>query len=290
MIIYLNGQFVDGRSASVSVWDAGFLFGEGVFTTLRLYRGQAPDLPDHWQRLQQQSSQLEIPFPLGLDQTRRIVANLVQKNNHSTIDTRLRITLTRGGNPEHPLPISPSSASTPTVMLALTPLPSDHDDLNRQGIAAITLGPEYLRGHFPALKSLNYLPSLLALREARNRGCSEAIILSESKVITEGAVSNIFLIQDNEIQTPADDGRILAGRTRSRVLDLAAEKGLICRESALTEKDLNQADEVFLCNSIREVVPIIRINGKPVGPGNPGPLTLQILGWYRQALDSGEST
>jgi D-amino acid aminotransferase len=284
MIIYLNGTFTDDRSASVSIWDAGFLFGEGVFTTLRLYKGIPIDLAGHWLRLKNQSATLDIPFPMSLEEISGIVATLVQKNDLAGSDSRLRLTLTRGGNPDQPIPVVPLPDSPPTFLATLTPLSSSLDEEILRGIPVITLGPKFLRRHLPEVKSLNYLPSLLALREARKCGCAEAIILGEDDRLTEGAASNLFLVSDEVLTTPAADGCILPGQTRQRVLDLASKANISCREQTLTKKDLASADEVFLCNSIREIVPVIRIDNSPVGKGNPGPVTLQILALFRQAM------
>ncbi len=286
MIVYLNGNFVDAHQASISIWDAGFLYGEGLFTTLRLNNGIGPDLESHWKRLAAQAAELAIPFSPSLNETQLIVANLVQKNQLEKCASRLRITLTRGGEMDYPLPISTSREHASTLLLTLTPLPNGFDDELADGIKVITLGSDYARHCRPDLKSLNFLPSLLALREARHRQCQEAIMLDEEGLITEAALSSVFVIRSSIIFTPRNNGRILAGCTRKIILDLTSENGLTCREEDLARKDLETAQEVFLCNSIRGIVPVISIDDQPVGQQLPGPVTMQIRRLYNQAMHS----
>ncbi len=284
MIVYLNEKFVEEEYAHISIWDAGFLHGDGVFTTMRLYQGHAPDLEAHWQRLSQQAQALAIPFPLTIEEMKGIAAHLVHQNGIRKTDARLRITVTPGGDPENALPITPGNDQRPTVLMTTSPLPASIDLAGEQGIAVIALGPEFKRSHFPRLKSLNNLPSLRALREARSRGCTEAVIMDQDGFLTEGAVSNIFLVKEGKLFTPADNGAILAGHTRRRIIALANQFGLPCREMNLTRLDLEKADEVFLCNSIRQVVPVIRIDDQQLGDGRPGPTTRRIRSWYDTAI------
>jgi len=286
MIVYLNGNFVDAHQASISIWDAGFLYGEGIFTTLRLDNGMGLDLECHWKRLATQAAELAIPFSPSFQETQVIVANLVHKNQLGKCASRLRITLTRGGGMDYPLPISTTRGDASTILLTLTPLPKGFDDELAGGIKVITLGSEYARHCRPDLKSLNFLPSLLALREARHRLCQEAIMLDDEGLITEASLSSVFVIQSSIIITPRNNGRILAGCTRKIILDLASENRLTCREDDLDRKDLETAEEVFLCNSIRGIVPVISIDDQPVGQQLPGPVTMQIRRLYNQARHS----
>jgi branched-chain amino acid aminotransferase len=284
MIVYLNGKFVEEKLAHISIWDAGFLFGEGIFTTLRLYQGVAHDLEAHWNRLQHQARFLDIPCPLALEETSSITTTLVNQNGLQKTDSRLRITLTRGGDPDNPLPVALSSGQPPTILLTIKPLPASIDEMGKKGIAAIILGPEFLRAHYPQLKSLNYLPPLLALREARNHGCCEAIVLDEKGLVTEGAASNVFMVKNGQMWTPANTGNILPGLTRQRVIDIAGQNNLTCIEKELNRDDLENADEVFLCNSIRQIIPVIGLGDTLMGDGLPGPITRQISAWYNTAM------
>ena len=272
--------------ASISIWDAGFLFGEGVFTTLRLYNGKPLDLACHWSRLTHQAGELSIPLMVPLPQIQSIVKELAAKNQLEFCDSRLRITITRGGNADQPMPITPNADQEPTILMTISPLPEGFDAEMSSGINVITLGPEFTRHSRPDLKSLNYLSSVLAMREARQQTCSEAIVFDEKGFITEAAMSSVFLCHSSEIFTPPNNGNILDGRTRKSVIHIARENGLSCEEKNLTRADLESASEVFLCNSIREIVPVIIIDDQPVGQQRPGPITVQMRHWYRAALHS----
>ena len=284
MIVYLNDKFLDENLASVSIRDAGFLYGEGVFTTLRLYQGCAPDLDKHWLRLRNQTQILGIPFPLTLEEAGSIVTDLVARNAVQSSDARLRITVTRG---ESPFSFNPESQQLPTILLTVTPLPSAFDQANIQGVSVISLGCEFLRTHLPQLKTLNCMSSLLAMREAQSKSCPEAFVFDEHDLLTEGAVSNVFIVKDGSLLTPADDGRILAGITRQKVMALAGNHQIACTEKALTRQDVQKADEVFFCNSIRQIVPVIRLDENQVAAGLPGPLTVKISSWYMTDVTEG---
>ncbi len=286
MIVYLNGTFVDDKKASISVWDAGFLFGEGVFTTLRLNNGVPLDLKSHWARLARQARELAIPFATTEQELRNIVGILVEKNHLENFPARMRITLSRGGDPDQPLPLSPDPTMTPTLLLTLSPLPTGFDDEFAKGIEVITLGPEYVRRCLPHLKSLNFLPSLIALREARRLMCNEAIIFNDAGFVTEAAVSSVFICRKKEIVTPKNNGNILAGCTRQMILDLTGKNEIHCREDDISRGDLETSTEVFLVNSIRGVVPVCKIDGHTVGGPGPGPVTENIRRWYLQAMHS----
>jgi len=284
MIIYLNRKYLPAHQACISIDDAGFLYGEGVFTTLRLYRGQPVDLTGHWQRLQHQGQLLDINLPLSEEEIFLIVQELVKQNELLETDARLRITLTPGSQPAQAIAEPQVPNISPTLLITVTPLPQSINQANQQGIAVITLGPDFIRGNQPSLKSLSFLASKTALRQAHNSGCSEAIMADAQGNLTEAALSNVFLVQDNRLLHPLNDGRILAGRTRQWVLRLAAENGLDCTEQNLTLIDLKNSDEVFLCNSIREILPVVNIDGIQVGDGQPGNITKHIQQLYGQDI------
>lgn len=276
MIVYLNKSFLPDQEATLSIADGGFLHGDGVFTTLRLYQGRAPDLPGHWQRLLEQGQVLDLNLPMTWETARNAVTELVALNHLENVDARLRITLSRGAALGQP----------PTLLMVPEDLPRTLDHDQRQGIAALTLGPNYLRTWRPDLKSLNYLPSLMALREAHKQGCGEAIILTENRQLVEGAVSNVFLVHDGKLLTPAACGQLLAGRTRSHLLALAISLGLGVHETELDRDDLENAAEVFVCNSVREVVPVVSLDGRPVSGGQPGTITRRLARSYRRLMET----
>ena len=277
MIVYSNGRYHREEEPAVTLGNGGFLHGNGVFTTLRLYRGQAIDLPDHCTRLKEHGSRLGLNLPRAREGVTEwlaeVIAELGRQNHSLQQDLRLRIPLTHQ-----------EGCSDGFLSLVTGPLPTDLDLWQTEGIPTITLGPDFQRTILPRFKTLNYLPSVLALRSAAAAGCPEAIICDANGGLLEGAVSNLFLVRQGVLMTPEDDGRILPGLTRARVLDLARNLGLETRETPLFRDDLLLADEAFLTNCVRQVVPVTSCDGRAVGPGSPGAMTSKILREYQEGL------
>jgi branched-subunit amino acid aminotransferase/4-amino-4-deoxychorismate lyase len=281
MIVYLNGKYVDATQARISVWDGGYLYGDGIYTTLRLYRGRPADLAAHYERLQNQAAELNLPLTLSPTDFREIAVHLAEVNDLTDEDGRLRITLSRGGSFENPLPLENLQQIPPTVLFTLAPLPAELENWRAQGIAAVTLDAAFARGNFPTLKSLNSLATLRALRQAAAAGCQEAILTDATGGLLEGAISNLFLVAGDHLLTPACGGNFLAGRTREHILAIAGREGIEVREKALDRRHLEAACEVFMASSVREVLPVISIDGVPVGDGKPGDFTRRLQALYR---------
>lgn len=287
MVVYLNGRYVDAREAMVSAWDGGYLYGDGVYTTLRLYGGRPLDLPAHLGRLRRHAAALELAVPLADEAFAAVIGRLAEANGLAGSggpaggDGRLRITVSRGGDPDDPLPLRDLARLAPTVLLTLSPVPPAFAQWAQDGIAACLLEPGSGRGNLPHLKTLNGLPALLAQRQAAARGCQEALLLSEDGHLLEGAVSNLFVVRDGRLATPAGADGLLAGRTRERVLALAAAAGLACEPCRLLPADLLGADEAFTAGSVREILPVVAVDGVPIGDGRPGPLTRRLQAAYR---------
>jgi branched-chain amino acid aminotransferase len=284
MQVYLNGQYIDAAEAHVSVWDGGYLYGDGIYTTLRLYAGRPLDLPAHLERLRRHAAALELPVPLSDEQTGTIIEALVAANGLRDHDGRLRITISRGGDPDDPLPLRDLGRLTPTILFTLAPVPASLAEWAQGGIRACLLEPGSARGNLPHLKTLNGLPALLAQRQAAARGCQEAILVSDDGRLLEGAVSNLFLAKDGCLATPAGAEGLLAGRTRERVLALAAGLGLACERRRLLPDDLRGADEAFTASSVREILPVVAVDGAAIGDGRPGPLTRRLQAAYRKLV------
>ncbi len=284
MIVYLNGQFVDAEKAMIPVWDGGFLYGDGVYTTLRLYGGRPVDLPAHFLRLKTHAAALELPLPLTEADFHDIARRLAAGNDLESTDGRMRITISRGGGPDNPFPLKGLETIAPTVLVTLTPVGPEPDQWQKEGIPVITLDASYARGNSPELKTLNSLATLRALRRAAAEGCIEAILSDSEGQLLEGAISNLFLVASDKLLTPAQSGGFLAGRTRERILAIAAAENITVREKDLDRRHLEAACEVFMASSVREVVPVISIDGKAVGNGLPGEVTRRIQDRYREAI------
>lgn len=289
MIVYLDGQYRDSRTASVSIWDGGFLYGDGVYTTLRLYRGRPLDLAAHAERLRRHAAALDLRLPADRAGLADIIAELVARNGYRGRDARVRITVTRGADPDRPLPLDRLDEIHPTLLVTVGPLPPDLAAWQRAGIAAICLPEGFARGNLPALKTLNAVTSVLAQRRAAAAGCVEAILTGPDGRLLEGAVSNLFLVRAGVVSTPAADaGAFLAGRTRERVIAICRMLGRPVREEHLLATDLAGADEAFVASSVREILPVVRVDGRNVGDGAPGPVTRAVQAAYADAIAAAD--
>lgn len=285
MIVFLNGQFLDSAAATISVWDGGYLYGDGIFTTLRLYRGVPLDMDSHWGRLRDQSRALELPMPIDRDTLEATIVELAARNGLARADGRVRVTVSRGGSADNPLPLTNLSRIRPTLLVTLAPLPADLARWHAEGIAVITLDESFSRGNVPELKTLNTLPSVLAQRRAAAAGCPEAILTGPQGILLEGAASNLFLVSSGNLLTPAVGAGFLAGLTRGKILALAAELGIEVREKLLDLRHLEAACEVFVVGSVREVVPVVAVDGRSVGDRAPGPVTRRLQAAYRSSME-----
>ncbi|MBK8166340.1 MAG: aminotransferase class IV [bacterium] len=284
MLVYLNGDYLPADQARVSAWDGGFLYGDGVYTTLRLYGGRPLDLRAHLERLRRHADALSLPVPPTDTEFAAVIAHLAEANGLAATDGRLRITVSRGGDPEDPLPLRDLGRLNPTVLLTLAPVPPAFAAWARDGIAACLLEPGSARGNLPHLKTLNGLPALLAQRQAAARGCQEAVLVSEDGRLLEGSVSNLFLAKAGRLSTPAGTDGLLAGRTRERVLALAAQLDVPCERRSLLPADLLGADEAFTASSVREILPVVAVDGVAIGDRQPGPLTRRLQEAYRELV------
>jgi branched-subunit amino acid aminotransferase/4-amino-4-deoxychorismate lyase len=288
MFAYQNGKYVDTTDAVVSVWDGGFLYGDGIYTTLRLYGGRPVDLAAHYRRLQSHAEALDLPLPLTETDFLDIALELAAANGLAAVDSRMRITVSRGGDPETPLPLTDLAAIEPTVLVTLTEIPAELERWKNKGIPVVTMDASFARGNFPELKTLNSLATVRALRRAAASGCPEAILTDEAGCLLEGAISNLFLVSAGSLLTPVRCGNFLPGRTRELILDIAAREGITVREKSLELRHLTAACEVFMASSVREVLPVISIDGALVGDGSPGDTTRRIQDRYRHVILAGD--
>jgi len=287
VIVHINGNYLDDREASVSIWDGGFLYGDGIYTTLRLYGGRPLDLPAHHARLRRHAADLDLPVPVDLASLEAIILQLAGRNGYADRDGRVRVTITRGADPERPLPLDRLETITPTLLVTLAPLPADLAAWQRDGIPVVCLPEGYARGNLPHLKTIGGITSLLALREAARAGCPDGILTGPGGRLYEGAVSNLFVVSGGQVSTPTAGAGFLAGRTRERVLGICGELSLPASEADLTRTHLVSADEAFLASSVREILPVVRVDGQTVGDGRPGPLTRAVQEAYRKKIAAG---
>ncbi|MBC8423065.1 aminotransferase class IV [bacterium] len=285
MIIFLNGKYCDADEARISLFDGGYLYGDGMFETIRLYAGRPFDLSGHLERLGRNLEALGYAYRPSPRELADVIAQLVRRNGLDGRDARGRLTVSRGGGPGDPLPLTDHGSLQPTVSVFLQPLDPALARWQRDGIGVLSMRAGFQRGDFPHLKTLNYLTTVTALRLAHAAGCQEALLVDGENRVLEGATSNVFVVAGGTLLTPPLELGLLAGRTRDMVLAHANAAGLSCREAPLTIRDLCAADEAFLCGSVKEIVPVVAVDGSPVGDGTPGPVTRRLQKEYRRGVE-----
>ena len=276
--VYLNGEIVPAADAKISVFDGGFLHGVGLFETMRTYNGVAFRYDAHIERLTTSAKALGLPLRDDLSAWKRGLDDLLSANGLR--DARVRITYS-AGSVRRPTDV----AAEPTVLIVAAPFepyPSDHYD---KGVG-VTITDWRQGRHDPLCghKTLTYFARLLSLQEAIRRGCSEPIWFTTENLLAEGATSNVFVVKANVVKTPPLDTPILAGVSRAVAIECATAAKISCQEIPLTVNDLLDADEAFLTSSTREVMPICRVERKPIADEKPGPITRKLLALYRQVV------
>lgn len=274
----LNGRLVDRDGAHVSALDRGFLYGDGVFEVLRAYGGVAFALEEHLGRLRASATQLAMSLPVPISRLRIEVEEALHAAGRP--DAHVRVLVTRG---EGDLGVAPSNCHDATRLIVVTPLAAPSKTPYQQGISAIVARAPWLaaKGPTSGAKTLNYLANVMWTREARAAGADEAIVVGHADALLEGATSNVFVVHEGVVSTPSLDAGILAGLTRGFVLKSAASVGVRVREAPLTLADLWTADEVFLTSSVRELVPVVKVDDHEVGDATPGPVTRTLHRAYR---------
>jgi branched-chain amino acid aminotransferase len=283
--VMIDGSLVPPERAVVSVFDRGFLYGDSVFESLRTYRGKPFDLDLHLARLERSAARVLIPLPVSLAVLEREVLQAIDA--HPSLERYVRLTLTRGVG--RSLGLDPELSDTPLRVIAVMDLPLPAEELYERGIHAICYRIERASDVIGVAdaKVGNYLLAVLAMRAARAAGAQEALLEAANGELLEGTTSNFFAVFGGKLLTPPESCAILPGITRAHVLELCRTAGLPVELRALPKAELANADEVFICSSIRELVPVVNIDGQPVGPGVPGPISRELLHLYRAARASG---
>ncbi len=267
MWIYLNGHFVSEEAATLSVFDRGFLYGDGLFETLRAYSGKIFRLDQHLMRLSRSAQQIFLPLPSPFEMA-PLLAETLDRN--ALKNALLRVTLTRGrGEAGLDLPDAP----TPTLMI-MARVHTISPDRYPEGVSTVIL--PRTRGGRPELKSISFLENVLGKREARLQGAFEGLFMNPDGHLTEGTFSNLFWTRRGVLYTPSLETGILEGITRGVVLELAQRLNLPIQEGAYKADALLMSDEAFLTSTGMEILPITQVNHQAIGPGTPGPLTQKL--------------
>ncbi len=279
--VNIDGVIFDESTAVVSVFDRGFLYGDSVFEVIRTYEGVPFGEREHLERLARSCEKVLIPLPSSIDEiSSEIKKTLAAATNE---ESYIRIIITRGTGP---LNYDPSTARAPRRLIVVAPLQAPSNEVYERGVAVALVRASRPTDETRAAgaKASNYLASILAMHEAKQRGGYEAIILGSGGEVLEGASSNIFAIKNGKLLTPRGESGILEGITRAVVLEAAKRIELPCKQGVLFPADLYQADEVFITSTLREVVPVVRVDGHAIGTGQPGAITKRLHETYRQAV------
>lgn len=283
--VNIDGRLRSRDEAVVSVFDHGFLFGEGVYEVLRTY-GRKPFLLErHMERLRASADRIALQIPLSDEELRaRIDETLAAASLPG--EAYVRLVVTRGVGE---IVYDPAACPAPTTVIIVKPLQALKPSVYTEGVR-VALVP-VMRNHpssvDPRIKSNNLLNNALAMQQAYARGAYEALMRNHRGEICEGAQSNFFLVTNGVVRTPPLTAGLLAGITRGLVLELAAARGLHVREEPLDESDLAAADEAFLTSTTKEIVPVVAVDALEIGNGTPGPITLQLLDAFRERTQRG---
>jgi len=278
VLVHLNGRLVEEAEAVLPVFDRGFLYGDGVFESMRATHGRIFRLEAHLERMERSAALAEFE---GLPHRSTLAAELADLLRANRLaEARLRLTLTRGaGRPGDYV----GSQGAPTRVATAVPFQGLDPLHYERGVALRVSRRQAVPGAVldAAIKTTSRLAAVLARREAARAGAFEAALLDASGNLTEGTTSNLFLVREGRVLTPAIDGNALPGVTRAVVLETARSSGIPVDECPLPAALLNVADEIFLTNTSWEVLPVTSVDGRPAGGGRPGPITATLLSGYR---------
>jgi branched-chain amino acid aminotransferase len=271
--ININGKMFAKADAKVSVYDHGLLYGDGVFEGIRVYGSKVFRLHEHIERLYESAKHIFLEVPWSREKMIEEVQRTVAVNHK--VDGYIRLVITRGAGS---LGLDPGKCSDPQIIIIVEDIslyPAKYYD---EGLEVVTAS--FIRNHpnamSPRVKSLNYLNNILAKVEAVRAGCQEAIMLNHNGEVAECTGDNIFLVKHGLLRTPPSNAGILEGVTRNAVIELAEAAGITVQQVALTRHDVYAADECFLTGTAAEVVPVVKVDGRSIGTGKPGPTTRQL--------------
>lgn len=281
--IYIDGQYLDEANAKISVFDHGLLYGDGIFEGIRAYNGRVFKLKEHIDRLFYSAKAILLNIPTSHAEIMRAVVDTCRQNGIRDGYIRLLVTRGVGG-----LGLNPNRCKKPSVIVIADKIQLYPAEMYERGLDIITV-PTVRNLHSalnPAIKSLNYLNNILAKIEANNGGCEEAIMLNSEGYVSECTGDNIFIIKDGQMFTPPLSAGALYGITRGVVMKLARQSGIPVSEPNLTRYDMFNADECFLTGTGAELIPVVKIDGRVIGTGKPGPVTKDLVTKYKALTHS----
>ena len=274
MKVYINGKYYDKDDAKVSVFDHGFLYGDGIFEGIRLYNKNVFKLPKHIDRLFRSARAIMLDMPWSKQEIMDAVCDACRTNNLT--DGYIRLVVQRG---KGALGLSPRSCSDPQLIIIADQIQLYPDELYQNGLKAITV-PTRRNSHAalpPMVKSLNYLNNILAKIEAQNLGYQECLLLNNEGYVAECSGDNVFIAFEGQLITPPVSAGSLGGMTRQTVIELAKKLGYELIEKPLTRFDVWTADECFLTGTAAKLIPLVELDGRKIGTGKPGEMTNNLI-------------
>lgn len=273
-VVYLNGEFELADQAKVSVFDRGFLFGDGVYEVIPAYNRRLFRLDEHLERLQRSLDEIRLKNPYSTEQWKTCFEALIQKNSFDQLSIYLQVT--RGvAARDHAFP----KQVQPTVFAMVNEMVPLNRTYYEQGVSAITLNDNrWSRCH---IKAISLLPNILLRQQAVDQDAVEAILIRDNKV-TEGAASNVFVVLDGQLMTPPKSVHLLPGITRDLIVELGQKNGVSIMEKDISLLEMQAADEIWLASSTKEILPVTQLDDKPVGNGKPGDVWRNMSEIYRR--------
>ncbi len=279
--VYIGGELYDKADAKISVFDHGLLYGDGVFEGMRSYSGRVFRLTEHLDRLWESARAIHLEIPMTKQAMGKAVQETLAANGIK--DGYIRLIVTRGSGS---LGLDPNRCQDPQVIIITDSIALYPEEFYREGLELVTAAT--IRNHpaalSPRIKSLNYLNNIMAKMEGLRAGCVEALMLNHKGEVAECTGDNLFILRRGRLLTPPIDAGILEGITRNAVLELAQQAGIVTAEIPFTRHDIFISDECFLTGSAAEVVPVVRLDGRPLGTGKPGPITLQLMQRFHELV------
>lgn len=280
MKIYINGKFYEKNEAKISVFDHGLLYGDGVFEGIRSYNRLVFKLKEHIDRLYESAHTLMLKIPLSKEEMTKAVISTLKENKLN--DAYIRLVVTRG---EGDLGLDPRKCSGhSTIIIIADKIVLYPERFYKEGLSIITVPtvrnlPEALN---PQIKSLNYLNNILAKIEATNAGCDEAIMLDSLGYVAECTGDNLFIAKNNHLYTPPQCMGTLRGITRDSILEIARKSKTSVHEHVITRHEVYISDECFLTGTAAEIIPVVKVDGRVIGTGKPGKLTLELMKKFKE--------
>jgi len=281
LVSYVNGKFVPKEEATVSVYDHGYLYGDGIFEGIRAYQGRIFRLDAHIDRMYDSAKYLMLDIPLRKEEMKQVILETVRRSGLQ--DAYIRPVISRGIGD---LGLDPRKCKRPTVVIIVDTIQLYPKEAYERGLRAITATTRKIRPDAlsPQAKTLNYLNNIMARIEATQAGVDEAIMLTSEGYVCECSADNVFIVRGSELWTPVPYLGILKGITRGAVLSLAPELGITVFEGVFTSHELYTADECFLTGTGAEVGPVVEVDGRPIGSGAPGAISLRIAKAFRDLV------